>query len=369
VTARARHGLILGKFYPPHAGHHLLVRAAAAVCDRVSVLVLASQVESIPLERRVSWMREVHAAERNVFIAGGLDEHPVDYGDPAVWEAHMAVFRAVLAQLTAEPVDAVFTSEPYGEELARRFDARNVLVDLDRALVPMSGTQVRRDPVTAWESLVPCVRGDLALRVVLVGAESTGKTTLAAELAQRLRSRGGALGLTRWVPEHGRDATIDKLARARVAAALAGRRSPQIEDLVWNAADFLAIATEQTRRENEAARIGGPVLVCDTDAFATGIWHERYCGSRHDGVEALADATTHHLYLVTHPGDVPFSQDGVRDGEKIRGWMTDRFLERLRETGRSHVVIRGPRATRRRAAMASIRKLLRTGFRLADPLG
>ena len=25
-----RHGLVIGKFYPPHAGHHHLVRMAAA---------------------------------------------------------------------------------------------------------------------------------------------------------------------------------------------------------------------------------------------------------------------------------------------------------------------------------------------------
>jgi len=36
----ARHGLVIGKFYPPHAGHHLLVRTAARACERVTVIVL-----------------------------------------------------------------------------------------------------------------------------------------------------------------------------------------------------------------------------------------------------------------------------------------------------------------------------------------
>lgn len=48
-----RHGLIIGKFYPPHAGHHLLVRTAAAVCSRVTVVVMAAEMESVPLQRRV----------------------------------------------------------------------------------------------------------------------------------------------------------------------------------------------------------------------------------------------------------------------------------------------------------------------------
>ena len=52
----ARHGLVIGKFYPPHAGHHHLIRAAAARCARLTVVVMAATVESIPLARRVAWL-------------------------------------------------------------------------------------------------------------------------------------------------------------------------------------------------------------------------------------------------------------------------------------------------------------------------
>ena len=49
MAKRFRHALVLGKFYPLHAGHSALVRAASAHSDRVTVEVLASSVESIPL--------------------------------------------------------------------------------------------------------------------------------------------------------------------------------------------------------------------------------------------------------------------------------------------------------------------------------
>ncbi|NUT96297.1 MAG: adenylyltransferase/cytidyltransferase family protein, partial [Saccharothrix sp.] len=54
------HALVLGKFYPPHRGHHHLIRSAAARSERVTVAVLASSVESIPLESRVAWLRAEH---------------------------------------------------------------------------------------------------------------------------------------------------------------------------------------------------------------------------------------------------------------------------------------------------------------------
>jgi HTH-type transcriptional regulator, transcriptional repressor of NAD biosynthesis genes len=78
-------------------------------------------------------------------------------------------------QLTPEPVDAVFASEAYGEELGRRLDARHVLVDPARSLVPMSGTAVRADPAAAWEHLAPPVRAGLARRIFI--ARGTMRST------------------------------------------------------------------------------------------------------------------------------------------------------------------------------------------------
>jgi len=197
----ARHGLVIGKFYPPHAGHELLIRTAAAVCARVTVVVMAADVESIALAVRVGWLREIHAASPHVTITGIADNLPVDYHDEAIWRGHVALMQVAVSTVTAEPIDAVFTSEQYGEELARRLGARHAAVDPARALVPISSTMVRAAPAAAWAWLAPCVRGYLAQRIVLTGAESTGKTTLARELCERLCARGGAFAATRWVPE------------------------------------------------------------------------------------------------------------------------------------------------------------------------
>ncbi|HTO09104.1 MAG TPA: AAA family ATPase [Myxococcota bacterium] len=355
------HGLVLGKFYPPHAGHHLLVRTAARACAQVTVLALASPRESLPLDLRVAWLREVHAADRNVTVLGGMDEHPIDYDDPGVWDLHMALVNALLAAAGRPPVDAVFTSEAYGDELARRLGARHCPIDLERALAPVSATEVRRDPAGHWQHLAAPVRAHLARRVVVVGAESTGKTTLARELRDSLAARGGALAETRWVPEHGRDYTVDKLALARAEAAWRGAPAPGMADLAWPTSDFVAIARAQNALEEREARVGGPVLVCDTDALATSIWHERYRGARASEVEALGDPPP-SLYLVTHHDDVPFHQDGIRDGEHIRAWMTARFVERLRGTRHRVELVRGARAARLERSLALVDAWLPDAF-------
>ncbi|MFF8609453.1 AAA family ATPase [Streptomyces sp. NPDC015346] len=353
---RYGHGLVLGKFYPPHAGHHHLVRTARERCERLTVLVCASSVESISLEDRVDWMREIHP---DVLVVGAVDDIPVDLHDPDVWAAHMAVFRAAVP----EHVDAVFTSEVYGEELGRRFGAESVCVDPDRRLFPVSGTAVRKDPVGCWDFLEPPVRAALTRRVVVLGAESTGTTTMARALAEHYRGRGGVWARTRYVPEYGREYSERKLAELR-----AERPGADWADVTFRSADFPVIAQRQAEMEEAAAREGSPVLFCDTDAFATTIWHERYMGTTSPATGEVAARCRQHLWLLTDHHGVPFEDDGLRGGEHLRPWMTARFVAQLSRTGRRTAVLTGPHEERLAAAVAAVDALLAEGPRLADPL-
>jgi NadR type nicotinamide-nucleotide adenylyltransferase len=350
---RYRHGLVLGKFYPPHAGHHHLVRTAADRCERLTVLVCAAAVESVPLADRVAWMREVHPGVR---VVGAMDDIPVDVNDPAVWDAHMAVFRAAVP----ERVDAVFTSESYGEELGRRFGAESVCVDPDRVVFPVSGTAVRKDPVGCWDFLEPPVRAALARRVVVLGAESTGTTTMAWALAEHYRRRGGVWARTRCVPEYGREFSALKLAALRRLRPGAGW-----DEVAFTSDEFPLIARRQAELEEQAARAGSPVVFCDTDAFATTVWHERYLGAPYP---AAPEPRRQHLWLLTDHEGVAFEDDGLRDGEHLRPWMTGRFRQELARSGRRTVELTGPHEHRLATAVAAVDALIGEGWNLAPPL-
>ncbi|TXS51180.1 AAA family ATPase [Streptomyces sp. t39] len=351
--SRHGHGLVLGKFYPPHAGHHHLVRTAAERCERLTVLVCASSVESVSLADRVAWMREVHPGVR---VVGAVDDTPVDLHDPTVWDAHMAVFTTAVP----EPVDAVYTSENYGDELARRFGAVHVSVDPDRTAFPVSGTAVRKDPVGSWDFLAPPVRAALTRRVVVLGAESTGTTTLATALAEHYRLRGGVWARTRCVPEYGRE-----FSEAKLAALRARRPGAGWPEVAFASEEFPVIAREQAAREEAAARDGSPLLVCDTDAFATTIWHERYMEAPYP---VAPEPRRQHLWILTDHHGVGFEDDGLRDGEHLRPWMTARFREELDRTGRRTVEVTGPHERRLAAAVEAVDALLDGGIRFADPL-
>ena len=152
---RYRHGLVIGKFYPFHLGHSHLIRTAIEACDVVTVQVLASSVESIPGAQRAAW---IQAEYPFATVVWAMDDAEVDYASDAAWEAHLSVIRGLLA---GAPVDAVFTSDDYGAELAARLDAAWVQVDPGRRINPISGRAIRADFNGMWWALPAIVQQDL----------------------------------------------------------------------------------------------------------------------------------------------------------------------------------------------------------------
>lgn len=279
----------------------------------------------LPLAVRAAALREAFADQPHVRIVHGVDDVPIDYDDPAIWDEHVAIFRAGLDA----PVDAVFTSESYGDELARRLECRHVRLDVQRSWQSVSGTRLREDPARYWSELLPAVKSALAKRIVVLGAESTGTTTLAHDLA-------ASLGTT-WVPEFGREHTILK-------AALAG----DLRTVVWDEADFMHVARIQRAWEDAAARtLPHPLLVLDTDAVATAVWHERYLDRPAPALEPLIDDLPRRtLYVLTDHDGVPFEDDGWRDGAHLRAWMTERFEEELTRRALPWIKVTGTRTAR-----------------------
>lgn len=319
-----RRGLIVGKFYPPHRGHKFLIDSARAQVDELSVIICHKRGEVPPGHLRAEWLREIHPDVRVLLIDDTYDEQ-----DSRVWAENS------IRWLGHRP-DVAFTSEDYGDEFARHLGCVHVQVDKARAAVPVSGTRVRRDPLGCWEYLEPPVRGFYALRVCLVGAESTGKTTLAAALAEHFG--------TVWVPEYGREYSERKLA--------------QTGGYDFRTEEFAHIATRQCELEDEAARRANRILICDTDAFTTSVWHRRYLGARSTEVEAIvARHRRPDLYILTDIS-TPFEQDGTRDGEFVRERMHETFVEELRARGLPFRRVSGARGERLRQAVGYIEELL-----------
>ena len=207
----------------------------------------------------------------------------------------------------------------------------------------------------SWTALDSDYRLNHAIRIILVGAESTGTTTLAEALVTHYRALFPGI---RNVEEYGRQFTYDLLEQAATDAAAAGEPEPGMDDLVWTPEHFAIIAREQTALE-DAAALAAPLVVADTDALATLLWERRYLDGT-SGSELYAGALLprRDLYLVTDHVGVPFEADEIRDGEHLRADMTRWFTEILGARGYSWVLVTGSREKRLADAIALIEPLL-----------
>jgi HTH-type transcriptional repressor of NAD biosynthesis genes len=321
-------GVVIGKFLPPHRGHSYLIETATAGAARVVVIVCARPDDPIPAGIRAGMLREQHP---DVSVVVTADDIPDGRGETTsrAWAAR------TVELLGGTGPDVVFSSEEYGPRYAGFMGARHVSVDRDRRRFPVSGTAVRADPWAHSGYLSPAVRAWYVRRVCVLGAESTGTTTLARDLADHYGCE--------WVAEYGRAFCAERLTRAAT--------------IDWRTGDFVHIARRQQADEDAAARRGGRLLVCDTDALATSVWHERYLGRGAPEVARLAAARSYALRILTGD-DIPFVQDGTRDGEHVREWMTDRFRQVLAARNEPWIEVRGGRGERLATATAHIDRLL-----------
>jgi len=168
------------------------------------------------------------------------------------------------------------------------------------------------------------------VRVVVTGSESTGKTTLARQLA--------AAYATTWSPEYAR-------------LYLDAKGAP------LTAADVEPIARGQIAVEDAAARGGRTVVIHDTDLVSTTVYARHYYGSCPPWIEQAAQERRGALYLLLHP-DVPWVAAPQRDRPHLREHIHDLFRAVLDEIGARRVDVSGPWEARTRQARTAVDALL-----------
>lgn len=330
-----RLGLVVGKFCPLHRGHmHLIQNALDACADVLIISYTKPEFPGLGRATREAWLREVFPGVRSlVFDDASLGDLCASRGLPPRRLPHNDEGAAVHREFTAwlceticeTTVDAVFTSEDYGDGFAlalsiyfgARFPGmapvRHVCVDLPRAAVPISGTRIRDNLHLHREFMHPVVYASLVQRICLLGGESSGKTTLARALAEHLG--------TAWVPEVGRELWEKR------GGALAY-------------ADMRVIAEGQVAREDVLVRESTRWLVCDGSALTT-VFYSLDGFGRVDPVVRNLSQRSYAFTFVCAP-DFPFVQDGTRRDDGFRHRQYRWYCIVLGARGVPYVVLEGP---------------------------
>jgi HTH-type transcriptional regulator, transcriptional repressor of NAD biosynthesis genes len=302
-----KRGFLLGKFMPPHAGHEFMCRVAASLCDELTILVCSLPDDPIPGFKRHEWMKALFPRSRVLHHDLPVPQEPSEH--PDFWR----IWQSICKSSHPEPIDRVFGSENYVLRLAIELAAEPIIIDRERIGFPVSGTSMRNHPYRHWSMMPGPVRSWYQKRVVMFGAESTGKSSLATVLAREFG--------TLVVPEYGR--THDAMRHGEP----------------WTVRDFELIRERQTSMRRAAAWNAGALVIEDTDAYLTDVWQAMLLGWP---LAVSANTEPADLYLFLAP-DLPWENDGTRYwGNPDSRLNFDRLCgEVLTATGANQVRITG----------------------------
>ena len=322
---------VIGKFHPPHKGHEMVIAHAANLAHEVVVAVEQQAGELIDVELRSQWLQQVVAPNVTVVPLHGI--HPAappldEKGQQRFWNHWKRVVASV-----APDVDLVVSADAYGKKLAA--DQSADWAPVDRSILPISSTWFKENPWERWSWLIAPAREHMVRRVVVVGAESTGKSSLCQQLARR------ADAPTICVPEY------------------AAHWIANHQDKEWNDDALRIFENGQLASRKSCLPYVDKWMVEDSHLLTTMVWAQ-YLG-HHDlaqEMERRARSDRPHHVIVSAVDGAPWVADLHRPSPSNREEMETLFVQTLLRWGWSFDVVSGPWNERTQQAIASVDRQL-----------
>ncbi|MBO4962061.1 MAG: ATP-binding protein [Flavobacteriales bacterium] len=166
-------------------------------------------------------------------------------------------------------------------------------------------------------------------KIVLIGPESTGKTTMALKLSARY---GGC-----YVPEYSRSYVIEE------------NRELTLDDV-------MPIVEGQLAAESKS---NAEIQILDSNPLASAVYSQWYYGSVPSELDKILSELHYDLYLLCYP-DIDWEEDAARcmSSQQDREDIYDIFLKRVQQSGVPYAEIKGEGSDRYSKAIDMVEKIL-----------
>lgn len=311
-------GIYGGTFNPLHMGHVRCIIEAANQCEKL-IIIISDGINrnELNIKIRYRWIYQLtkHLSNVSIFIIKDEADTKQGYTED-MWTSDAIKVK----EFAGENIDVVFCGSDYDENSfwSKCYpDSEIIYFQRDQ----ISSSKIRSNPMLYWDWLPNVVKPYYVKKVLVIGGESTGKSTLITNLANYYN--------TNYVEEVGRDIS---------------ERSGT--DLMMITDDFTDILLMHKIKEKEAIIISNRLLFEDTDCLITKFYIRFLEGKQNDDNEALADVISslnrYDLILFLEP-DVKFVQDGGRSIviEEDRVKYSNKIKDLYSEKGFNFEIISG----------------------------
>lgn len=283
-------GITIGKFFPLHQGHELMIEFGANMLDQLYVLVSGKATDVIPIWTRYTWVMQFVLKNKlqNVMVLCHIDDSPTPINidengtvlDPEFQEYWKNEFFHAAPNATH-----FVSSDYYGQTMADLLGITWMPVDPQREMIEISATKIRNDPVAHFKYISDVAKPYFVKKIAIIGPESSGKSTMIKKLAKHFDGN--------IVHEYGR--TLSEAKK---------------NDLTKD--DFLQIMNGQQALIDIAVnKSKSPYVFIDTEAYVTYLFSKIYLGKYAEEILEYGKSQQIDHYLVLAP-TVKWIDDGTR---------------------------------------------------------
>ncbi len=132
-------GFTIGKFAPLHKGHQYLIETALKEMDKFYIVIYETDVINIPIQTRANWIKKLYPQVEILYAY----HPPKQYGlDEKSVKIQMEYLLPIIQNLNCTHF---YSSEKYGEKVAKYLNIIDRRVDEKREIIPIRATNIREN--------------------------------------------------------------------------------------------------------------------------------------------------------------------------------------------------------------------------------